>query len=463
MKELINDPSGRQRNASSSTLPSSSSFRRLPNLGRGTFRRGEKGSSPSPDDNPSSGGETPSHQRTATIPPVLKASSDDNPGSSSHLPASMSAFHIAANGQGHFSEGEDSDPNSSSHLFPPSRTSSLPQIPSSHANPDSLSIQSSQAFPVNADDLVPITYPVHLAQTRPPDISSSSAGHAIRPSIRDRDLTMGSGATILLGAVHSVPSRGEPSTGDPVLSVPRRKDMISPSNVYGEAIGGDFVEENEENENSAVVEGDGRSKMHTKAESSEVLGMGSDHQYERSTGPEETPQRQHEGAVRAPMKSANTKPDDKDDIRGDRMRSRSRKTSAKALVGPDKPHQPILPSARGIARVPASAMYFSLLPFHGTPPGQALRAHTGTLVGERIWFIGGVDAKNCWRGVAWFDTETLLWSRVDFFGEQLPPLRAHTTNLVGTRLFIFGGGDGPTYSNDVWIFDTSMLVEEIAI
>jgi N-acetylneuraminic acid mutarotase len=99
-------------------------------------------------------------------------------------------------------------------------------------------------------------------------------------------------------------------------------------------------------------------------------------------------------------------------------------------------------------------MYFSPLPSHGTPPSQPLRAHTGTLVGDRIWFLGGVDSKNCWRGAAWFDTETLEWTALDTTGETMPPLRAHTTTLVGDKLYIFGGGDGPTYSNDVWTFDT---------
>lgn len=114
---------------------------------------------------------------------------------------------------------------------------------------------------------------------------------------------------------------------------------------------------------------------------------------------------------------------------------------------------PILPAAK-VARAPASSMYFSPVPAHGRPPGQALRAHTGTLVGDRVWFLGGVDARSCWRGVASFDTESLQWSTVETHGQALPPLRAHTTTLVGDQLYIFGGGDGPTYSNDVWVFDT---------
>lgn len=114
---------------------------------------------------------------------------------------------------------------------------------------------------------------------------------------------------------------------------------------------------------------------------------------------------------------------------------------------------PLLPSAK-VPRAPASAMYFSPVAAHGRPPAQALRAHTGTLVGDRIWFLGGVDARSCWRGVASFDSESLQWSTVETHGEALPPLRAHTTTLVGEQLYIFGGGDGPTYSNDVWVFDT---------
>lgn len=106
-------------------------------------------------------------------------------------------------------------------------------------------------------------------------------------------------------------------------------------------------------------------------------------------------------------------------------------------------------------------MYFSRLPSYGDRPGQALRAHTGTLVGDRIWFIGGVDSKNCWRKVAWLDTESLQWTILPTSGESLPPLRAHTTNLVGDKLYIFGGGDGPTYSNDVWILDTGERQVEI--
>lgn len=138
------------------------------------------------------------------------------------------------------------------------------------------------------------------------------------------------------------------------------------------------------------------------------------------------------------------------DLKGQRTSSRT--------ACPRKPFEPHLPSAKNVPRAPTSSMYFSPVPYYGFPPNQALRAHTGTLVGERIWVLGGVDKQTCFRDVACFDTESFMWSTLETQGERFPPLRAHTTTLVGDKLYIFGGGDGPSYSNDVWILDTSKLI-----
>ncbi|KAJ9123920.1 hypothetical protein QFC22_000711 [Naganishia vaughanmartiniae] len=114
----------------------------------------------------------------------------------------------------------------------------------------------------------------------------------------------------------------------------------------------------------------------------------------------------------------------------------------------------VLPHAR-VSRAPTSGMYISQYPYQGHPPPKALRAHTGTLVGNCVYFIGGCDKYGCWPGVAVFNTETHMWRTLKTGGETaLPPLRAHTTTLVGKILYVFGGGDGPTYSNDVYAFDT---------
>ena len=143
-----------------------------------------------------------------------------------------------------------------------------------------------------------------------------------------------------------------------------------------------------------------------------------------------------------------------------RTRSFGRET-AKKPTAPSQPRpaqtriEPTLPASTSVAKVPAAAMYFSPCPAHGYPPGRPLRAHTGVLVGQKIYVIGGCDSRGCWRDMASFDTETLMWNPIETNGEELPPLRAHMATLVGDLIYVFGGGDGPSYSNEVWVFDTS--------
>lgn len=94
------------------------------------------------------------------------------------------------------------------------------------------------------------------------------------------------------------------------------------------------------------------------------------------------------------------------------------------------------------------------MPQQGQRPEKALRAHSATLIGQKIYVVGGCDRRGCWRGMCTFNTESLVWAKLCTTGATLPPLRAHTTTAVGRNLYIFGGGDGPTYSNDVWVFGT---------
>lgn len=225
---------------------------------------------------------------------------------------------------------EDGDaripPRQSSHLLPPSRTSSLPVSPPIPGDPD-------------ASDLEPVTYPAHLPQSEPPRRAATERAGLVLDS--------------------------QQASHNEEQDHPRRR----------------------------------RATTSTRAVRSEET-------------------------------------------------ARTRKHSAKKPVLIAQLPRAVVPKAA------ASAMYFSTVPAHGRAPEQPLRAHTGTLVGDKIWFLGGVDGRNCWRNMACFDTETLGWSAVETFGEQLPPLRAHTTTRAGELLYIFGGGDGPTYSNDVWVFDT---------
>ena len=463
--------SGRQRTSSNShvSLPSSSTFRRLPTLGRSPFRR-DKTTSPSPDVNKTTGQEPSTHQRVSTFPSLSRVLGDETSASGLFLtPASTPV----PNSSGHLGDVDEGDGGTGSHMLPPSRTSSLSQTPSSQPTNDPLSplsptdqLQTYPSKPATRDamtppnplplpsfpspspsDLEPITYPSHLAQTKPREAPATTPVNLVRPNTRQRDLTMGSGATILLGAVHSPSERGEPGSGGPPTGVPRRKESIAPLHENGE-VHEDFEDARAKSLGRGYIDGPSGYSLSQEIQSSgRVASKGKDIDTD-SVG--DTVIRRRRGTRSSAYATAF---DDRGELTSHRERERSRRTDSKAPRVPLRIVEPLLSPAKGIPRAPASAMYFSPLPFHGRPPGQALRAHTGTLVGDRIWCIGGVDSKTCWRGVAWFDTESLLWATIETFGEQLPPLRAHTTTLVGSRLYVFGGGDGPTYSNDVWVFD----------
>lgn len=314
-------------------------------------------------------------------------------------------------------------------------------------------------------DLEPIKYPAHLAQTRIPDPGASSTpgsgpasanaspasgsnaspGSAAAPIVparsahRYRDFTLGatpSGLTAamnLSAQVTTTPMQNTPSFGaNGVAPTP------GGTPVPGPAAGTDSPQP------SAVppVSSSGRIPSASGSRKPSV----SANRREKDDG-------ERESALEEPSKRSRDRDRDRDRARRPPKARERTDANGSTEAESDSILAPTLPSAK-VARAPASAMYYSPVAAHGRPPGQALRAHTGTLVGDRIWFIGGVDARSCWRGVAHFDTESLQWTTIEPYGEALPPIRAHTTTLVGEQLYLFGGGDGPTYSNDVWAFDT---------
>ena len=321
------------------------------------------------------------------------------------------------------------------------------------------------------DHLEPITYPTHLVHSQPSILGQPTPSHPkdnvspINSTQRQRDFTLGSGATTLLEAVHHKPvDSGAAASGPDVTassmettSVRLRVSIPTPPQT-------DTAESARETlpltaisttAQNVVPELDGNPPMVVRdagdiqpVEGPSIMSTEMPHESK------DTLSRRRRGPTRSVPKNYVAPPESDETVREkDRNRKSSSKTTRMASRTASRPQ---LPQSRGVvSRAPTSAMYFSPLPTYGCPPDQPLRAHTGTLVGDRIWFLGGVDGKNCWRRVAWFDTESLLWSTIETFGERLPPLRAHTTTLVGHNLYIFGGGDGPAYSNEVWILDTS--------
>ena len=49
-------------------------------------------------------------------------------------------------------------------------------------------------------------------------------------------------------------------------------------------------------------------------------------------------------------------------------------------------------------------MYWGLMAQQGQAPDKSLRAHTGTLLGNKMYVIGGCDRQGCWRGVCTYNT-----------------------------------------------------------
>ncbi|KAG9311086.1 galactose oxidase [Chiua virens] len=116
---------------------------------------------------------------------------------------------------------------------------------------------------------------------------------------------------------------------------------------------------------------------------------------------------------------------------------------------------PRLPHSDDVPITPATHMYWSRAPVHGTVPNRNMRAHTVTLVDNVAWLFGGCDDKGCWKDIYCFDTDTMQWSHPEALGQVPPPCRAHTATLVDRKIVIFGGGEGPTYYDSTYILDTT--------
>jgi hypothetical protein len=118
----------------------------------------------------------------------------------------------------------------------------------------------------------------------------------------------------------------------------------------------------------------------------------------------------------------------------------------------------ILPMNGGQTPAPVPALYWSKAVTFGKSPPKALRAHTVTVVGERLFVFGGCDARVCFHDLYIFDADTMYWSRPQTRGDLPRNCRAHSATLVGRQLFVFGGGDGPNYFNHLYLLDTGKLV-----
>jgi N-acetylneuraminic acid mutarotase len=102
-------------------------------------------------------------------------------------------------------------------------------------------------------------------------------------------------------------------------------------------------------------------------------------------------------------------------------------------------------------------MHWSLQSVHGdAPPG--VRSHSATLVGSKIFCLGGSTLDDKFLHLYIYDTETNFWYQPNVDGVNIGPHRAHTATLVGNdQLFVFGGGDGPNYFDTLYVLNTRTM------
>lgn len=93
-----------------------------------------------------------------------------------------------------------------------------------------------------------------------------------------------------------------------------------------------------------------------------------------------------------------------------------------------------------------------------------LQKHTASLVGRKIFIIGGSYVNEdpikhqmveVFNNTLVFDTETMYWNYPECSGEIPTPRCAHSATTVEDKIFVFGGGDSANYFNDLYILDTS--------
>jgi len=92
----------------------------------------------------------------------------------------------------------------------------------------------------------------------------------------------------------------------------------------------------------------------------------------------------------------------------------------------------------------------------GDVPSQR-GAHSASLVGEKIYLFGGGFGKALFGSVHVLDTKTMHWTQPKIQGTSPCARRGHASAVVDSTIYIFGGGDGKTILNDCYALNTEKL------
>lgn len=104
-------------------------------------------------------------------------------------------------------------------------------------------------------------------------------------------------------------------------------------------------------------------------------------------------------------------------------------------------------------------MTWSRITQNGSAPSARI-GHTLTLVGQRLFLLGGATDGNTHKDVRVFDLELNEWHVPHVTGSPPNALVAHSCVLVGNELFVLGGGDGVHTANPLMVLDLDSLAWE---
>jgi hypothetical protein len=95
----------------------------------------------------------------------------------------------------------------------------------------------------------------------------------------------------------------------------------------------------------------------------------------------------------------------------------------------------------------------------GRPPA-ARAGHTATLIGHKMFVLGGGDHRRVFRDVHVLELNSMVWSKPSVTGELPHACAAHTATAIGALVIVFGGASPQgSMFNDMFVMDTGVLTQ----
>ena len=100
---------------------------------------------------------------------------------------------------------------------------------------------------------------------------------------------------------------------------------------------------------------------------------------------------------------------------------------------------------------------WSTLNVRGDPP-KPRHGHTGSVVGHKIYFHGGMSGQAFYDDLHVLDLDTVTWKAIKQKKVHPSPRAAHASCTLGTDIYVFGGMNRDGALDDMWKFDTGKFL-----